>query len=291
MIIESWSRKSVSFSQVLDYINRPSEKGRSPVFHNLDGESDKLEAVAAEFLSNYHGFHSRRKNGVVLFHEVLSFSPKDRDFLAQRPEILNELCRDYLKLRAPDALGYAKAHFDTRNPHIHCLISGNLIESSKSLRLSKAAFRNIQRTMEDRQRLMFPEIQHSFAFRNRSDKEAVKTPQLQKEAGRRLGGAKETLKGRLAQFVKLHIGQAASMSEFEAGLLKEGFSLYRRTGKLAGVVDAKGRRFRFSTLGVSITQALKGWDLFQERKGRLQLMEREREYKNISPLLHPSARD
>ena len=71
---------------------------------------DQPGTILAELLDNYRLLR-KRKNGNALYHEILSFSSKDRPDLT--PAILDDLTRQYIQLRCPDALVYAKAHLDT----------------------------------------------------------------------------------------------------------------------------------------------------------------------------------
>ena len=79
------------------------------------------------------------------------------------PAILEDLTRRYLELRAPYALGYARAHLDTDSPHVHIVLSANNVDSSKRLRLSSPRFAAIKRDIERQQLAVYPELRHSQA--------------------------------------------------------------------------------------------------------------------------------
>jgi len=115
VIIKSRSRKEATFGQLIEYINAPGQKGKHAVFYNLKNRS--RSKITEEFLQNYqHG--PKRKNGNALYHEMISFSAKD------------------------------SAHFDKDNPHVHLIISANLIRSKKKLRLSQFEFKQIKKQLE-----------------------------------------------------------------------------------------------------------------------------------------------
>jgi hypothetical protein len=82
MIIKSLSRKSGfadgknPFRSLIRYMNRgiEQEEGEAVLWQNFYGSEASLEAdILAEFETN--AFHlPERKNGNVLYHEILSFS-------------------------------------------------------------------------------------------------------------------------------------------------------------------------------------------------------------------------
>ena len=77
MIIKSMSRKSHSFGQVLEYINAPESTGPA-ILQNLNTNEEDLKAIERAFLDNSR-YLPPRKNGNVLYHEILSFSDLDRN--------------------------------------------------------------------------------------------------------------------------------------------------------------------------------------------------------------------
>ncbi len=128
------ARKSPSFGQLLAYITIPEQAGPA-VLHNLHSDGNDLAAIHSEFLDNSR-YLPPRKNGNVLYHEILSFADFDKPSVT--PSILEDLTRQYLELRAPYALAYTKAHFETDCPHMHIIISANALESTRRLRLSRS---------------------------------------------------------------------------------------------------------------------------------------------------------
>lgn len=176
MIIESMSRKAVSFSQLLEYVNKETEKEREPILHNFRSRGDDLQKISGEFESNYQ-YCPERVNGVVLYHEILSFSKEDGKFVTE--EMLHDFGRKYIEKRAREALVYAKAHFDQANPHIHFIISGNLLESSKKLRLSKSHFFRIKKELEQYQLEKYPFLDKSIADREERERRGLSTKREQ----------------------------------------------------------------------------------------------------------------
>lgn len=164
MIVKTIRWKTCSFSRLVDYISRDAEHDESfAVLHNL--RPGNLPSIAQQFRAN-DAYRKERANGVVLYHEILSVSDLDRDSVT--PQILEDLCRHYLEIRAPNALAFAQPHFDKGHLHIHIGISGVEYKSRKTLRMNNAQFERIRRGLEKYQREHYgEELQHSFVYENK----------------------------------------------------------------------------------------------------------------------------
>jgi hypothetical protein len=262
MIIKSMARKSKSFGQLLGYIDRPQEVGPA-LGHNLTSTVDDPAALRREFLVNSHLLPERR-NGNILYHEVLSFAAADREHLS--PTVLEAITRHYLEIRAPYALAYARAHFNAGNPHVHILLSANNVASRQRLRLSKTRFHAIKREMERYQQQHFPELRHSLVGFDRARDMARAQRRAESERQRR-GETRLSQKERITRQVQAALSQSANGSECYRQLLREGLRLYRR-GKTVGVeYVASGRRYRLKTLGLaeSFARAQVEWREVPER--------------------------
>lgn len=270
------------FGQLLRYINtpQPEKLGQRAVFHNLRATDDDLPAIEREFVNDCRNVQYRR-DGVMLFHEIISVAENDRDKVTE--QMLNDLAKHYLRFRAPDAKAYAKAQFDTDNPHIHILISANRINSHTKLRLSKFDFGSAKRNLEKFQREKYPELSHSIVFgktpRQMTDKGPEKLVKTQsewererrlKQEGRYQPSEKEQIRDKL--LTALHT--ARSEAELWQHFKTNGFEPYIR-GKTAGVKDlSTGKNYRLKTLGLDF-QA-------QEKVRRLrQIPGREAEMKEL----------
>ncbi len=279
------SRKTVSFGQLLEYLNTP-EHSCPAILQNLRTKTDDLDAIEREFLDNAR-YLPPRKNGNVLYHEVLSFSDLDR---GQITPALENLARKYLELRAPYALAYGKAHLDTDCPHIHLMISANNVSSSRRLRVSRSRFANIKRELEAYQREQYPFLKHSLVIdrtsRQTSEKkqatavplrrrrESERVRRLRKQGRKNQPSEKELLRTALLdELTTAHSGEA-----FFLRLKLLGLRLYRR-GRTVSVEDmAAGRRYRLKTLGLdrAFSNALDRWQVLPERLQEFQDLELER---------------
>lgn len=276
MIIKSAARKSPSFGQLLSYMTNPGQAGPA-IVHNLRASKDDLKAIHREFLDNYR-YLPPRKNGNVLYHEILSFS--DRDQASITPSLLEDLTRRYLQLRAPGALAYAKAHFETDCPHVHIMISANELVSSKRLRLSRAAFLKVKRNLEKYQRDSYPFLKHSFVFERTSPRrhsKRIRESRNESERNRRLADQElhePSRKEQIRDLVAQQLAVARSGAAFFLRLKTLGLQLYRQ-GKTFAVKDlagrpgssGPGRRYRLSTLGIEeeFQKALSQWKVVSQR--------------------------
>jgi len=263
-MIKSMSRKTVSFGQLLDYFSAPDKTGAG-LLHNLQIQQDDPAAIRGEFNTNAQ-LLPPRKNGNVLYHEILSFGEGDTSALT--PAVLDDLTRRYLDLRAPYALGYAKAHHDTDCPHVHLLISANNVGASQRLRLSKRRFRQIQRELENFQKKRYPFLTNSLAHGQRSRRPGRRFKASRSEQERRRRGDQTpSRKEEIRELIAGEMAVAQSGPDCYRRLLDRGLRLYRR-GKTIGVEDLEDcRRYRLKTLGLAGTfeRSRAGWRRLPEQ--------------------------
>lgn len=253
------ARKSVSFGQLLEYINAPEKTGQT-LLHNLQARNNDLGTVRGEFIANAH-LLPPRKNGNVLYHEILSFGADDSSSVS--PAILEDLARRYLDLRAPQALAYAKAHFDTECAHVHVIISANNVGSHQRLRLSKQRFRHIQREVEQYQKERYPYLVHSLA--QERQRSGIRETRSEQDRHRR-GEQSQSRKKVIRELIASELTVARSGPDCYRRLLKHGLRLYRR-GKAIGAEDLEDcRRYRLKTLGLveAFERSMAAWKRLPE---------------------------
>lgn len=97
--------------------------------HNLLTQS--IPDITAEFLANdtYRSNHAK----VRWYHEVLSFSPKDKEHVTDT--ILADIANEYIQQRNPNALCVAVAHKEKEHIHLHFCFSGTEFRSKNTLRI------------------------------------------------------------------------------------------------------------------------------------------------------------
>lgn len=274
MMVKSMSRKTISFGQLLEYLNEPKEKGPA-LLQNFRTSRDDLPRIHGEFLENARSLPSRR-NGNVLYHEILSFSDLDRSRVT--PAILEDLTRHYLTLRAPYALAYAKAHFNTDCPHVHVVISANDLGNSRRKRLSRAEFQRIKHDLEEYQMERYPLLVHSTVHGR--GKSRPRRRRAESERARRLrkeGNASLTRKDELRERLLGAFTRATSAEALLSELARDRLQLARR-GRTVLLEDAaSGRRYRLRTLGLeeAFWKAVRAWEALPARLESLAVLELE----------------
>lgn len=259
MMVKSLTRKTESFSQLLHYLSQEGRGEGFPVMHNLTvTHHHDLDAVARAFHGNAR-YARKRKNGVALYHEILSLSGKDNAQVT--PDALHDLVLKYLSLRAPGAMAYGVIHTDRDHPHIHLVISANHLNSAKKLRLSKGQFANVKRQLEAYEKETYPQLVHSPVLpgpASKRQKREKTTPGIKD---------RETIKHSLKGKVLTALAASCTLSAFEHRLHACGIELYRHRRQPAGVVSG-GKRYRFRTLGLeeSFLKAVAHWERIPKRR-------------------------
>lgn len=252
MIIKSLSRKEPSYGQLVRYIEAGSADDRARIHHNLFVRSP--EDVVIAFKEN-GTLMAKRKNGVMLYHEILSITRASGLDTETQKELLAEIVRRYLMERAPHCLAYGALHEDkANNLHYHLAISANAAGGKKRHRLSKGEFRRVQRDLERRVLDQYPELEQARAIDKRAER---KRSQGSVELERKI----ETLPQveAVTQSLTHAFANAGTMQELHQMLTDASLQLYRR-GKSIGAINLEtGRRHRLKTLGVmdDLTTAIK----------------------------------
>lgn len=295
MIIKSKTRKDASFHQLVQYIMRETredkarkkEQGEEELFtflHNFDDGvmPDDMEGISASLFENSKHL-KKRKNGVVMYHEIASFAPEDASKIDR--SMMEQLSRKYIDVRAKRAMVLARPHFDKEHVHIHFLISGNERGNSRKLRVSKEEFQKQRREVEQYQLEHFPQLSNSYVHTRDKQKYKQKRVERMSDATRAMKerGAKQTIKMGLVEQVSQVMSGAENIKSLVTGLQKKGLEIYDRGGIPYGIMK-NGKRYRFGTL-------LKG----TEFEGDIKLMlanerEMERARQRLLRLKKPSVK-
>lgn len=241
MIVKSMSRKVPSFGQLIGYIDREEDAERYRIRHNLAARDPEL--VRHEFERNA-ALLQKRKNGVYLYHEILSISRAQGLSDEQQKERLYEIAQQYIAARCPDNLVYGGLHHDKEHSfHFHLMMSSNRAGETKRLRLDKAQFRDIQVKLEEHVLRQYPELEQKLAIGKRSDR---RMSRAEAELERRTGERPKR------QTVLERVNEALAASRdrdgFLAALGRSDLELYVR-GKNLGVIDLEsGKKHRINTL-------------------------------------------
>lgn len=249
MIIKSMSRKVPSFGQLIGYIDREDGHevgaGDFQLRHNVMGRDQ--DRIREEFEAN-GALLRKRKNGVYLYHEILSITRAIGLEAEVQKERLMEIARPYVEARCPDNLVYGGLHEDKDHSfHMHLMISANRVGETGRMRLTKAQFREIQVQLERHVLQAYPELEQKVAIDKRSDRNRSK---VEAELERRTG--KRSKREEVLERVQSAFEASTDRQSLLDALGREGLELYVR-GKNLGVVDHEsGKRHRLKTLDLDM---------------------------------------
>jgi hypothetical protein len=241
MIIKSMSRKVPSFGQLIGYIDRDEDGRDYTLRHNLMGRD--RDRIRAEFEAN-GGLLQKRKNGVYLYHEIISITRAKGLSPEEQKARLFDIAQTYVDARCPGNMVFGGLHQDKEHSyHMHLMISANRAGEAKRLRLSKAQFREIQVNLERHVLERYPELEQKVAIEKQSDRGRS---QGEAELERRTG--KRPKREEILERVTAAFERSDDKQTLLNALGRENLELYVR-GKTLGVIDHEtGKKHRLKTL-------------------------------------------
>lgn len=249
MIVKSMSRKVPSFGQLLGYIDRDDDGRDFTLRHNVMGRDG--DRIRAEFEANGQ-LLQKRKNGVYLYHEIISITRAQGLEADAQKARLYEIAQTYVDARCPDNMVYGGLHQDKEHSyHMHLMISANRAGDAKRLRLTKAQFREIQVNLERHVLERYPELEQKVAIDKRSDRGRGKEEaELERRTGQR-PKREEVLSRVMAAYE-----QSDDKQSLLNALGRENLELYVR-GKALGVIDHEsGKKHRLKTLDLEMADQI-----------------------------------
>ena len=243
MIIKSMSRKEASFSQLLAYMEKGSSGERAPIFQNL--HSGSIEDLIHDFEDNAT-LLQKRKGGVFLYHEILSFKNNDTLSFEEKAEKLKEIASEYLTRRSEHSLAYGVIHEDkTHHTHVHLCISSNGLGDSKRVRQSKADFQKMKVDFEKHVLENYPELGQTVSIdKVKETRHTSKGGELKRRTGK-LNKKEETI----ARFQDIFRSSASKEAFFER-MGAEKLEVYARGNTIGFLDSVTGRKYRLKTLGL-----------------------------------------
>jgi hypothetical protein len=176
----------------------------------------------------------RRKDSVMLTHEIISFHKDDSENISI--EKLEEIAREYINQRNSKGLYVAVPHFDKEHYHIHICASGVEYRYGNSLRMTKAGFQKLKKDIQNFQIERFPEISKSLVAHDRKGK------------SQKLRTGRANKKENVREAIESCLKTSRSKNEFYTKLKESGLEIYKRSGKITGVT-LDNMKFRFARLG------------------------------------------
>jgi len=234
---------------LVDYFEDGRQDEKFTVYHNV--YSTNPENIKSEFNKNATFLH-KRKNGVYMYHEVLSITKSEKLPEEKQKEILKDIALKYIQSRAKNNLVYGVLHHDKKdNLHYHFMISSNELESDKKHRLSKEEFSQFKKDLESYVLEVYPELEQK--------KLINKEPGQQKDPGEQLSNKGVELKRRTGKLnekdsvkerLRTVFAETKTKAEFFTAMEREQLEIYVH-GNTIGVLDKiTDRKHRLKTLGM-----------------------------------------
>lgn len=239
-IIKSMPVKKADWSYHYNYLAKDS----SNLFSwglNVDPYNEQDVIQEFQYNQSFLSLNSKAKN--KYYHEVLSL-PSNNMSIEEQEQALYDISDKYINLRAKDNLVLGSFHNDSKHLHCHLMISANSYMSTKSTRLSKKQFKEIQREVELYKNKKYPSLE------TKHYQKGYRAKNKQKQAEQEMSIRKrQTKKQKVLQDFKLILNQSKSKKELYAKLKNQNYKLYKR-GKYFGIVNTKdnNRKYRLKTL-------------------------------------------
>jgi hypothetical protein len=207
--------------------------------------SKNTEGITEEFKNNVKTIHER-KNGNMLYHEMISITKSKNISLDEQKKILYKLVKDYVELRAKNNLVYGVMHTDkSDNLHYHLMISSNELGSEKKHRLSKSNFAKIQKEIEKHILNNYPDMEQKIIYNQDKDEKINKR---EYELKRRTG--KESQRDNVKRRLKEVFEKSKTKQEFFNNLADKNFELYIHGNTIGVLCKETEKNYRLKTLGL-----------------------------------------
>lgn len=269
MFVKILSRKNPSYRQLAEYILKdrsPSKSAKDIIKHNIKGST--IDAIVKEFERNESFRTFTRKDQIALYHEIISLSSNEENFIPD--EVMIDLCQKYMDLRGSKGMYLAALHRDTEHCHAHVMTSALEYVSGRAHRITKSALQDIKLLLQEYHLQKYPEITESFCDHSRGRSFAKN-----KEYHRRHKEERTRLKETVQQQVQDLFKQSKNLNEFLASLRDNGIHHYERNGIATGITIGE-TKIRFQRLGVTIDEI--------EQLKRPEIKQDEKEVPNIKQL-------
>jgi hypothetical protein len=247
MIIKSMSRKTASFSQLLDYVNNGRKKDDEYSFR-YNVYSHKPHYIIEEYLENHKKLR-KQKNSNALYHEIISLKHQKNLTIEEQKEILKDLMEQFTKTRANNNLVYGVIHEQHNQVHCHLMISSNELESQKNKRLSLKQFDEIKEKLREYAYEKYPKLEKLVNEKSKR-KARSKTRATDNEIQLKKRTGKKSNRELTKELLQAIITKSMNSQEFISALQAEKITIYQRGKKFGFLDEVTGRKYRVSTLGL-----------------------------------------
>ena len=243
MIIKSMSRKTPSFSQLLNYLNK-GRKENDEFFFKYNIYSNTPNGIINEYYENYRNL-KKKKNSNSLYHEIISLKYQKALSIEQQRIILQDLAQEYAEVRANNNLVYAVIHEQHNQIHCHFMISSNEFENHRNKRLSQKQFDEIKKRLREYAYEKYPLLER---LEEKKTKARTKAKTIDREVHLKKRTGMQTQREELKDRLHKIFTQVNNPNEFLSSLQAENIQVYQR-GNTFGFVDlSNNRKYRLKTL-------------------------------------------
>lgn len=238
-IVKILTRHTPSFTSLIKYILQEGKVSDHEVIsHNL--KSNTITGYIKEFFANESFRKQERKDQVYLFHEILSFNANEDSNLIT-PEIMQDIAKEYMRLRGSDGVILGAVHRDKDHIHLHLCVSALKFRTGKSFRLSKGELQNLKISIQNFHKLKYPEISQSSPDHGKGG--FNKKGQWYSEYKLH----RDDIKLHVQNKVNDCISRSKTQQQFLELLRAENLHYYERNGVATGI-EFEDMKFRFSRL-------------------------------------------
>jgi len=216
-----------------------------PIVITNNTRSRSVNGYIREFDANEKFRLHTRKDSVLAFHTILSFSALDSKHLDTK--ILKDIAEHYISLRAEQSLVVGAVHRDKDHTHIHLIQSGVQLCTGISNRISRQKFQELKVAMQSYQIQKYPQLIHSVPEHGKSKNCKTQESGSEKNIKTERSLDRDILLGLL----ETTFSKSVSKEDFLAKIKGQGHEPYFRAGKLQGILfgGEHGLKFRLSRLG------------------------------------------
>ncbi|MEM7368707.1 MAG: relaxase/mobilization nuclease domain-containing protein [Bacteroidota bacterium] len=243
MIIKIKSRKSRSYRQLLKYLLTDEERVPDSriILHNMPDGS--INDWVGWYKYNETFRKHKRKNNVLLTHEILSWHKDDTPNLSI--EAIEDMAREYIEKRNPLGIYVGTIHLSKEHYHVHFCVSGLEYRSGKSMRLSRTDLKELKQSVQAYQQEKYPELVHSVVDHGNSKKLQLTDREYYHK--QRTGGL--STREKLSLLVDDVLQKAKDIDDFLGSVASQGLKPYFRNEKLMGIWF-NNRKYRFKKLAI-----------------------------------------
>lgn len=248
MIIKIKTYKRPAYRKLLEYMLKDGdklhdkEKRTFVISHNLKGRT--IDQWVKQYAENETYRKIKRKDSIKITHEILSWHKDDTANITI--EKLEDMAREYMQKRNPNAQYIAVPHFDKDHYHVHVAVSGLEYRTGKSMRMTKGNFQKLKKDIQAYQLEHYPELTNSVVSHEKQNENKPKETDKEYQYKRRTG--RKTDKEQLQAILQSCFKASTSKEDFYKKLKENKLKTYQRGGKTTGIFY-KNQKFRLNKLG------------------------------------------